>query len=61
MTNPRFKRLDAQIAYPWPVDAEMPDDITGMDMSETIYGPGASMDGVLGGFVLGWNELGDEL
>lgn len=44
MTNPRFKRLDAQIAYPWPVDAEMPDDVAGMDMSEAIYGTITSLE-----------------
>lgn len=61
MTRARFKDLNTEIAYPWAVDAEMPQDVTGMDMSEAIYGPGLSMDGVLGGFVLGWHELGDEL
>lgn len=61
MNRRKFKRIDAQIAYPWPVEAQMPDDVSGMDVSETIYGPGPDQYGTLGGFVLGWNELGDEL
>lgn len=60
MGKPDFRRLNTRIAYPWPVDAEMPQDVSGMGMDETLYGPGADQDGFLGGFVLGWHELGDD-
>lgn len=40
MTKQReFSRLDTKIAYPWPVEADMPPDVTDMDMSDVIYGP----------------------
>lgn len=38
MSRPRFKGLNTEIAYPWPVDAAMPQDVSGLDMSEIIYG-----------------------
>lgn len=34
-----FSRLYTKIAYPWPVEADMPSDVTDMDMSDVIYGP----------------------
>ncbi|GAA3674901.1 hypothetical protein [Acetobacter lovaniensis] len=40
MTKQReFSRLDTKVAYPWPVEADMPPDVTDMDMSDVIYGP----------------------
>lgn len=38
MSKPDFRRLDTRIAYPWPVDALMPQDVSGMGLEETIYG-----------------------
>ena len=41
MSKPRdFHKANVQIAYPWPVDAEMPVDVTGMGIGidETLYG-----------------------
>lgn len=78
MGKPDFRRLNTRIAYPWPVDAEMPADINmgigafvigetalgaegTLSLVEILYGPGPSSDGEIGGFVLGWNTLGDEI
>lgn len=33
-----LRRLDARIAYPWNIEAEMPEDVTGMGTDEQIYG-----------------------
>lgn len=74
----RFSRLNTRVAYPWPVDAEMPADINmgigsfvigetplgsegALSLVEILYGPGPSSDGEIGGFVLGWNTIGDEV
>ncbi|MFE8872129.1 hypothetical protein ACE4RV_02890 [Acetobacter persici] len=38
MGKPDFRRLNTRIAYPWPVDVEMPQDIDGVSIDETIYG-----------------------
>ncbi|MFT8367538.1 MAG: hypothetical protein ABF646_02175 [Acetobacter papayae] len=34
-----FNGINTKIAYPWPVEADMPADVTDMDMSDVIYGP----------------------
>jgi len=39
MSKPRdFHKANVHIAYPWPVDADMPDDVTGMGIDEALYG-----------------------
>lgn len=32
-----------------------------LSLVEILYGPGPSSDGEVGGFVIGWNTLGDEV
>lgn len=44
MSRARFKGLNTEIAYPWSVDAEMPQDVSGLDMSEIIYGDITNID-----------------
>lgn len=39
MSKPRdFHKANVQIAYPWPVEVEMPEDVTGVGIDEAIYG-----------------------
>lgn len=56
-----LRKLNTRVAYPWPLGDDMPDDVTGMGTDEIIYGASPSNSGVLGEFILGWNELGDEI
>ncbi|NVN06055.1 hypothetical protein HW509_10710 [Asaia spathodeae] len=38
MNKPRdFHRADIRIAYPWPVEVSMPEDVTGIGIDEAIY------------------------
>lgn len=57
MPLPRNRRgLDVKIAYPWPVDQIMPDDVSDLSLDEIIY----SSD-LIGSFVIGRDEIGEEL
>lgn len=38
MSKSDFRRLDMRIAYPWPVDVDMPQDVSEMGLDEAIYG-----------------------
>jgi len=56
MAFPRNRHgRDVRIAYPWQVDAVMPDDVTGMGIDESIY----SQEPLIGTFVIGRDVIGD--
>ncbi|GAB6854049.1 hypothetical protein [Asaia astilbis] len=39
MSKPHdFHRADVRIAYPWPVEVQMPEDVSGVGIDEAIYG-----------------------
>ncbi|GBR48229.1 hypothetical protein [Gluconobacter roseus] len=56
MNRRDFLKLNTQVAYPWPVEQLMPDDVSDLSLDEQIYSAT-----FIGSFVIGRDEIGDEL
>lgn len=54
--SPDFRRLDTRIAYPWPVEVIEIEDVSDLSLDEILY-----PSDLIGAFVIGRDEIGDDL
>jgi len=56
MNRRDFYKLNTRVANPWPVEQVMPDDVSNLSLDEQLYSAP-----FIGTFVIGRDEIGDEL